>query len=96
MTVRNTNVLIAPVVTEKTVAQTGKYVFSVHPDATKPDVKAAVLEHYGVEVVKVNITSLPEKTRTVGRGRTLRKRKPTKKATVTLKEGATLDFNAFK
>lgn len=90
------NTLIAPVVTEKTVAQTGKYTFQVHNDASKETVASAVKSFYGVDAVKVNIVNLPAKTRTVGRGRLINKRPEFKKAIVTLKSGQTLNFNDFK
>ncbi len=90
------NTLIAPVVTEKTVAQTGKYTFQVHADASKETVATAVKSFYGVDAVKVNIVNLPAKTRTVGRGRLINKRPEFKKAIVTLKSGQTLNFNDFK
>ena len=91
-----TQVLVEPIVTEKTVAVKGMYAFKVADTATKTSIKAAVKEFYGVDVADVNIINLPEKTRAVGRGRTLRRRRPTKKALVTLKKGQTLEFNAFK
>lgn len=90
------NVLVAPVVTEKSVAVTGKYAFRVHPEASKADIKAAVNEFYGVEVTNVNILAVKPKTRMVGRGRTMTKRSAGKKAIVTLKSGQTLNFNDFK
>lgn len=91
-----TNVLIAPVVTEKTVAQTGKYTFQVHGGASKKSVAQAVMSFYKVEVTNVNIIRLPAKTRAVGRGRLINRRPSLKKAVVTLKTGQTLNFNDFK
>jgi len=89
-------VLIAPVVTEKTVGTENKFVFRVHRDSTKPEIATAVKEFYGVDAQKINIVRLPEKTRFVGRGRLATKRSQFKKAIVTLKSGSKLDFNAFK
>lgn len=89
-------VLVQPVVTEKTVAMTGKYTFKVHNDATKPEVVKAVKAFYGVDVVKVNMTSTGEKTKMAGRGRVVRRRARSRKAVVTLKAGQTLNFNDFK
>ena len=94
--VQITSVLIAPVVTEKTVAVSGKYTFSVHLGATKKEVAQAVTYFYGVKVLKVNVTNLPSKKRIIARGKTVRKRSKIKKATVVLEEGKKLDFNAFK
>lgn len=90
------DILIQPIVTEKTVASKDKFTFAVHQDATKADIKKAILEFYGVKAEKINITNLPEKFRVVQRGKLARKRAPLKKATVTLAKGGTLDFNAFK
>lgn len=91
-----TAVIKNPIVTEKTVAAVGKYTFVVHSEATKSDVVRAVKEFYNVDVEKVNISYVRSKQRVVGKGRTLTKRSEEKKATVTLKTGATLDFNSFK
>lgn len=90
------NVLVAPIVTEKSVAVNGKYAFKVHTEASKADVKAAVKEFYGVDVETVNMIAIKAKTRTVGRGRIMTKRSAGKKAIVTLKSGQTLNFNDFK
>lgn len=90
------NVLVRPVVTEKSVSQAGKYTFVVHNDATKADVKAALKEFYGVDVVSVNMINLGEKTRLAGRGIVIRKRSNQRKAVATLAQGQTLQFNDFK
>jgi len=90
------NVLRQPIVTEKTVATKNKYTFLVHPDATKNDVKKAMKEFYGIEVENIHITKVPEKTRVIGRGRTLVRRTELKKAVVSVKKGEIIDFNAFK
>lgn len=89
-------VIIAPVVTEKTVAQIGKYTFLVHVDATKEDITEAVKEFYGADVQKINIIRTPQKTRVIGKGRTMTKRPEQKKAVITLGTNKTIDFNAFK
>ncbi|NJP04004.1 50S ribosomal protein L4 [Candidatus Gracilibacteria bacterium] len=95
--IRTDQVLIEPINTEKTVTTLhGKYVFLVHQDASKTDVKAALKEFYGVDAEKVNMVNSPEKTRIVGQGVVARKRKPQRKAIVTLADGKTIDFNAFK
>ena len=90
------DVLIHPIVTEKTVAMKDKFVFAVHKEATKADITKAILEFYGIKVLQVNITNLPEKFKTAQKGKPARKRAPLKKATITLAKGGTLDFNAFK
>lgn len=96
MSIRIDNVLVAPIVTEKSVGMEGKYTFKVHSEATKPQVMEAVKKFYGVDVVRVNVVNLGGKTRAYGRGQIMTKRAPFKKAIVTLKGGATLNFNDFK
>lgn len=91
-----TAVIKYPIVTEKTVASTGRYSFVVDSRATKTDVAKAVKEFYGIDVEKVNVSYIPPKLRVIGKGRTIQKRTEKKKATISLKAGATLDFNAFK
>jgi large subunit ribosomal protein L23 len=96
--IRIEDVLVKPVQTEKSVGmETGsKYTFVVHANASKTDVVKAVKEFYGADVVSVNIIKLPKKIRIIGRGKEMTKRRPTKKAIVTLPTGKTLDFNAIK
>ncbi|OGK12053.1 MAG: 50S ribosomal protein L23, partial [Candidatus Riflebacteria bacterium RBG_13_59_9] len=50
-------------ISEKSMDYTeqGKYVFLVTPRATKAEIRRAVSEIYGVDVVKVNIVNLPRK-----------------------------------
>lgn len=96
--IRIENVLVKPVQTEKSVGMEagGKYTFIIHGDASKSDVVKAVKEFYGLDVTSVNIVNLPKKIRIIGRGKEMTKRRPTKKAIVTLAAGKTLDFNAIK
>jgi len=94
--IAQSNVLVAPVVTEKSMAIEGKYTFKVHTEASKPAIKAAVKEFYGVEAVNVHIIPIKSKTRTIGRGREMTKRSNGKKAVVTLKAGQKLNFNDVK
>ena len=62
-----------------------KYTFSVHPDATKSQVKEAVETLFeGTKVAKVKTMNLDGKTRR--RGRTAGKTAKTKKAIVQLTE----------
>ncbi len=85
------DILLAPVVSEKSygLLDEGKYTFLVHPDANKTEIKQAVEAVFGVKVGSVNtINRQGKKRRTrVGTG----KRKDTKRAVVTLKDG-TIDI----
>ncbi len=86
------DVIQKPLVTEKsTVASAhGQVFFQVHPDATKPMIKAAVEHVFNVKVKAVNTISSKGKTRRF-RGR-IGQRSDTKKAMVTLVEGHTIDW----
>ncbi len=87
-------ILLKPVMTEKTVSQEvqNKYSFIVHEDATKVDVKNAMMELYGVKVAKVNILHGLPKFR-LGKGRKpMQKRAANRRAIITLKAGEKLDL----
>ena len=86
------DVIIAPVITEKSMAnrQNNVYTFKVAKDATKTDIKRAVEEAFKVSVKSVNTLNTKSKRRRVGRysGRT----KTYKKAIVTLAEGSSIEM----
>ncbi|HKJ13212.1 MAG TPA: 50S ribosomal protein L23 [Ornithinimicrobium sp.] len=81
------DVLIAPVVSEKSYAllDQGKYTFVVDPRSNKAEVRKAVEAIFGVKVESVHTMNRPGKSRRTrfGTGR----RKDTKRAVVTLREG---------
>lgn len=86
-------VLYAPCVTDKSYRVGDAYnqvVFKVARDATKPEIKAAVISLFEVEVEKVQVVNVKGKKRRHGRteGRT----KNTRKAYVTLKAGQDINF----
>ena len=58
-----------PIVTEKAtrLMEDNKYTFEVTPQATKPQIKAAIEDLFKVKVVKVNTMQLPRKQRRVGK-----------------------------
>lgn len=79
------DVILKPVVTEKSMAMMGekKYTFSVHPDATKTQIKEAVEKMFaGTKVKSVNTANHDGKTKR--RGATSGKTAKTKKAIVQL------------
>lgn len=80
-----------PVITEKAtmVTEFNQVTFLVAPDATKPEIKAAVERLFKVKVMAVNTLRQPGKVKRF-RGR-LGQRAETKKAIVTLAEGQTID-----
>ena len=79
------DVILAPIVTEKSMNSMSekKYAFSVHPEATKTQIKEAVEKMFaGTKVAKVNTMNQDGKTRR--RGMTFGKTAKTKKAIVQL------------
>lgn len=93
-------ILQKPVITEKTSNMqmySNSYTFEVAPDATKIDVKKAVLDLYGVEVAEVRILNTREKFKYgKKKGMQIRKRSA-KKAYVTLKNKKDIiDFTIIK
>jgi large subunit ribosomal protein L23 len=89
------DILRRPIITEKSNFQSGKlnqYVFEVHKDATKTQVKDAVETLFDVRVEKVNIINVPAKRSRRARSRRLLIRRSSfKKAIVTLEPGGSID-----
>lgn len=88
------DIILAPVVTEKTAGITAdgnKVVFKVAKDANKVKIKQAVEEAFNVKVSNVNTINVRPKKKRVGRytGAT----KAYKKAIITLAEGSKLDLS---
>jgi large subunit ribosomal protein L23 len=84
--------IIRPVVTEKTSAahqDRGEYTFRVHPRATKPQIKTAIEQLFGVTVLGVWTSTQRGKPRAVGGFAGVRPN--WKKAIVKLKEGDTIE-----
>lgn len=86
------NVLVRPLVTEKSSYQSGKlnqYVFVVAKEATRTSVKDAIETLFDVTVARVNILNVPAKRGRRTRARRMLVRKPSfKKAIITLAEGS--------
>ena len=79
------DVILKPVVTEKSMNSMSekKYTFSVHPDATKQQIKEAVEKMFaGTKVASVNTMNMDGKNKR--RGMVVGKTAKTKKAIVTL------------
>ena len=82
------DIIVAPVVSEKSygLMEQGVYTFLVHTDANKTQIKIAVQEIFGAKVASVNTLNREGKRK---RSRTgFGKRKDTKRAYVTLREGS--------
>lgn len=85
-------IILSPMVTEKATAlsERNQVVFKVALDSTKPQIKAAVEELFGVKVLAVNTLVVKGKTKRF-RGREGH-RSDWKKAMVRLAEGQSIDL----
>jgi large subunit ribosomal protein L23 len=86
-------VLVAPQISEKATYIADKneqVVFIVTPDATKPEVKAAVELLFKVQVKSVQIANLKGKAKRFGRS--IGRRSDVRKAFVCLKPGQEINF----
>ena len=89
------NVLLAPVVSEKSTRVADKnrqYVFRVADDATKPEIKAAVELLFKTKVDSVTVARVKGKEKRFGR--VMGRRNNWKKAYVRLAEGQEINFAA--
>jgi large subunit ribosomal protein L23 len=88
---RGTLVLLRPVITERSMGETGsgRYTFEVVKDATKQEIAAAVAEAFKVDVVDVNTMTVRGKERRLGRR--VGRRPDWKKAIVTIAEGQKIE-----
>ena len=80
--------VVRPLITEKTSAAymaRGEYTFEVHPDATKPQIRAAIEQLFGVHVETVWTSNHRDKVKRLGK--TAGRRPNWKKAIVKLAEG---------
>ncbi len=90
------DIILAPRITEKSMASAvaQQYTFSVHPNATKTQIRHAIEEIFKVTVVKVNTINVRGKSRNFARRsvRTVGKQSDFKKAVVTLKPGQKIEL----
>ncbi len=96
MTLAATQIILRPVISEKSMDQTtiSKYTFAVADAANKMQIKAAVEQLFKVTVLHVNVltTKRKEKSRNRRRGRQVGYTTPWKKAVVTVKAGDSIEF----
>ncbi|MGN6165433.1 MAG: 50S ribosomal protein L23 [Flavisolibacter sp.] len=90
-------VLIKPILTEKANSQQEslrRFAFKVARKANKLEIKKAIEEFYGVNVVDVNTAVVPgkNKTRYTKKGFTKGQKPAYKKAMVTVAEGESIDL----
>ena len=84
-------ILKSPHVSEKAtdLTQKNQYVFNVWEDANKPEIKKAIEEIYGIDVLSVKIVNIPRKKRRLGKISGFKK--GYKKAIVRIKEGQKIE-----
>ena len=86
-------VVVRPLITEKTSAayqDRGEYAFEVHPNASKPQIRQAIEELFGVKVTDVWTSQQRGKEKRMG---TSSGRRPNwKKAIVKLREGDSIEI----
>jgi large subunit ribosomal protein L23 len=92
MSLHPSEVLIRPVVSEKSYGQIAQnqYTFQVHKDAHKTQVRQAVEELFEVKVERVNIVKVQAKPKS--RGRSVGIKPGWKKAVVQLRAGDTIEI----
>lgn len=91
-TARNYDVIVSPVITEKStmVSEQNKVVFNVRLDANKQEVKEAIQNIFNVKVLSVNtLVRLGKEKRFRN---TIGKQSDVKKAIITLAEGQSIDL----
>jgi large subunit ribosomal protein L23 len=94
-----TEILIKPILTEKANAQQEKlsrYAFKVDRRANKLEIKTAIEQFYGVNVLEVNTLVVPgkNKSRSTKAGVVSGVKSGYKKALVTVAKGETIDLYA--
>ena len=85
--------IVRPLITEKSSAayqDRGEYTFEVHPDATKPQIRSAIEQLFGVKVTGVWTSNVRGKEKRMGK--TVGRRPNWKKAIVTLREGDAIEI----
>jgi large subunit ribosomal protein L23 len=85
--------IVRPLITEKSSAAyqaRGEYTFEVHVDASKPQIRSAIEQLFGVKVTGVWTSNQRGKEKRMGK--TVGRRPNWKKAIVTLRAGDTIEI----
>jgi large subunit ribosomal protein L23 len=85
--------IVRPLITEKSSSAyqaRGEYTFEVHVDASKPQIRSAIEQLFGVKVTGVWTSNQRGKEKRMGK--TVGRRPNWKKAIVTLREGDTIEI----
>jgi len=87
--------IVRPLITEQTSAayqDRGEYTFEVHPNATKPQIRQAIEDLFGVKVTGVWTANHRGKEKRMGNTRQAGRLPAWKKAIVKLREGDTIEI----
>lgn len=89
-----TNILIKPLITERSLkdAEKGVYTFKVAKYAKKPEIADLLKSNFSVHPVKITTISMHGKNRFAGRKRIKVKRQDWKKAKVRIRKGEKIDL----
>jgi len=90
-------VIQSPVVTERSTLikeKNNQYVFKVHPDSSKGQIKESVEKIFKVNVTKVRTANFFGKLRRLAMGRPQGRRPDWKKAIVTIQKGQAIKIEA--
>ena len=86
-------ILLAPLISEKATMlaeRSNQVIFKVVPDATKPEIKAAVELLFKVRVTSVQVANAKGKSKRFGR--TMGRRSDVRKAFISLEAGQEINF----
>ena len=88
------DILRKPIVSEKSyiLIEENVYTFEVDPDATKPQIREAVEQIFGVRVTKVNTMNRKGKRKRNRKNFSYGKRSDQKRALVTVAEGDSIEL----
>lgn len=88
------NVIIRPVITEKSMGQAAKHTYSfiVNKNASKEYIKKVIERDFNVNVTNMSTVTMKGKVKRVGQRRVEVTSQPVKKAIVTLKDGQTISM----
>ena len=85
--------IVRPLITEKTSSayqERGEYTFEVHPDASKPEIRGAIEQLFGVKVTGVWTSNHRGKDKRVGQN--VGRKAHWKRAIVTLADGDRIEI----
>ncbi|MEG3585765.1 MAG: 50S ribosomal protein L23 [Actinomycetota bacterium] len=88
------DILRKPIVSEKSyvLIEENVYTFEVHPEATKPQIREAVEQIFGVRVTKLNTMNRKGKRKRNRKNFSYGKKSDQKRALVTIAEGDSIEL----